>query len=75
MGKLTLSRRDFASSLRGVEDYQCFPLKYGQGCYGDCGDCCSMWVTRIERLKKFPFAFKDISFDEELLGYLEPWTE
>jgi hypothetical protein len=34
---------------------KCWPVRHGQGCYGDCMDCRSNWEERLERLELLPF--------------------
>lgn len=32
----------------------CWPLRYNQGCYGDCTDCRARWVERLELFGNLP---------------------
>lgn len=51
-----LTRKDFYFGLKN--GIKCFPLRYEQGCYGDCFDCHSKWKEQPERLNKLPLNLK-----------------
>lgn len=33
---------------------KCWPLRYNQGCYGDCSDCRIRWLERLKLLGNLP---------------------
>lgn len=40
---------------------KCWPIRYGQGCYGDCLDCRSLWEERLKNFRLLPFDMLRIS--------------
>lgn len=33
---------------------KCWPIRHGQGCYGDCSDCHFRWDEQLDKLAKLP---------------------
>ena len=64
--KFVLSTKDFHASTK---ERSCFPMKYKQGCYGDCSDCCSRWFERINKMKELPFVIVNIVLDKSFDDY------
>ena len=46
------TKTDFYAGEKNGE--KCWPIRYGQGCYGDCSDCRSRWLEQFERMKNLP---------------------